>query len=356
MNEENSPNAHKWPNNGPLSPSSSQKGSRRKRTGHMFTYSVGKENSANDYTVLEKHNHNINGSSDLGNKRQPLGQLSQTSSSKGNKRQPLGQMSQTSASKVLDERFFPANMNSQSRSSGLGLDEIFSHDNKNSQSQNNHDSSSLIYSSVTTQLTYSLKEGHVIHESSSGPLSPSSAPKGHKRICPGPLSPSSAPKALSTKTLQSSEQSKLFSQRSLDENADPNVSASIKNGFQRHASNPAVTTTPSQRRLNLFDLTPQSGLTHINSSANPYSPKQSASSEWFPRNEEGTCASRLNLMDAFNNASDVVLEDMPEYEQYVTDDELDATESQGEYSSDCNDEYIDEDLDFWKGYMDLGPP
>lgn len=99
----------------------------------------------------------------------------------------------------------------------------------------------------------------------------------------------------------------MFSQRSLDENADPNVSASIKNGkysipftciffaniylarsrmfdnirmlgFLCHASNLVVTTTPSQRRLNLFDLTPQPGLTHINSSANPYSPKQSASS------------------------------------------------------------------------------
>ncbi|XP_074344007.1 uncharacterized protein LOC141683211 [Apium graveolens] len=61
-------------------------------------------------------------------------------------------------------------------------------------------------------------------------------------------------------------------------------------------------------------------------------------------------------MDVFNDASDVVLEDMSEYEQYVTDDEFDATERQGEDLSDCNDEYIDEDLDFWKGYMDLGPP
>ncbi|XP_074351680.1 uncharacterized protein LOC141690817 [Apium graveolens] len=78
--------------------------------------------------------------------------------------------------------------------------------------------------------------------------------------------------------------------------------------------------------------------------------------DWFPRNEEGTSASRVNLMDAFNDASDVVLEDMLEYEQYVTDDELDAMEHQGEDLSDCNDEYIDEDLDFWKGYMHLGPP
>ncbi|XP_074349564.1 uncharacterized protein LOC141689212 [Apium graveolens] len=38
---------------------------------------------------------------------------------------------------------------------------------------------------------------------------------------------------------------------------------------------------------------------------------------WFPRNEEGTSTSRGNLMDAFNDASDVPLDDMSEYEQYM---------------------------------------
>ncbi|XP_074336458.1 uncharacterized protein LOC141673604 [Apium graveolens] len=158
-------------------------GSRRKITCQLFTFSIDKENSSINSTVPEKRNHNVQGSSGLGIKRNPLGQLSQTSSSKG-----------------WDERFL--------------------HANKNSQSQDKLDASNLIYHSGTTQLTGSRKEGHVNQESSSG----------HKRFSPGPLSPSSAPKALRIKNLQFSEQSKLLHQHSLHENADPNVSASSKSG------------------------------------------------------------------------------------------------------------------------------
>ncbi|XP_074365247.1 uncharacterized protein LOC141706372 [Apium graveolens] len=178
MIEEGNSTAQKRRNNGALSLSSAQKGSRRKKTSQLLTFSVGKENSSINFKVPEKHNHNVQGSSISSIKRNPLGPLSQIYSSKG-----------------LDERYLHANH------------------------------------SGTTQLTGSRKEGHVNHESSS---------------------------------------------------------------------------------------------------------------DWFPRNEEGTSTSRLNLMDAFNDASDVVLED----------DELDTTERQGEDLSDCNDEYIEEDL----GYMDLGPP
>ncbi|XP_074373506.1 uncharacterized protein LOC141713835 [Apium graveolens] len=220
MIKEGNLTAQKRRNNGSLSPSSAQKDFRRKITSQLFTFFIGKEKSSINSTVPEKHNHYVQGSSGLGIKRNPLGQLSQTSSS-----------------------------------------------------------------------------------------------KGHKRFSPTPLSPSSSPKASRIKTLQPSEKSKLLHQHSHDENANPNVSASSKSGFVSRATNPVVT-TPSQRRLNLFDLTPQSGLTNINSSANPNSNKQSASS----------------------------------------DDELDASECQGEDLSDCNDEYIDEDLDFWKGYVNLGPP
>ncbi|XP_074369763.1 uncharacterized protein LOC141711260 [Apium graveolens] len=61
--------------------------------------------------------------------------------------------------------------------------------------------------------------------------------------------------------------------------------------------------------------------------------------DWFPHNK----GSR-NLIDAFNNVSDVPLEDMPEYENYVTDDELDGSAKDGKHLTEYQDEYMDEEL------------
>ncbi|XP_074324093.1 uncharacterized protein LOC141661011 [Apium graveolens] len=79
-----------------------------------------------------------------------------------------------------------------------------------------------------------------------------------------------------------------------------------------------------------------------------------------PRANDGSSASsKRNLFEAFNNAAEIHIEHMLDYEQYISDDNADDSDAEahrGEYLSDDEEDNNQYFPDLWTGYMDLRPP